>query len=50
MNASATGAALGIARQTVASRLRAAEERLGRPLEGCAAQLETALRLDALGD
>jgi PucR C-terminal helix-turn-helix domain len=44
-NASSAGAALGIARQTVASRLQVAEERLGRPLEGCAAQLETALRL-----
>jgi hypothetical protein len=44
-NASSAGATLGIARQTVASRLQAAEARLGRPLEDCAAQLETALRL-----
>lgn len=44
-NASSAGAALGIARQTVASRLQVAEERLGRTLEDCAAQLETALRL-----
>jgi hypothetical protein len=44
-NASSAGAALGITRQTVASRLQVAEERLGRPLKDCAAQLETALRL-----
>jgi hypothetical protein len=49
-NASATAAALGIARQTVASHLRAAEERLGRPPEACAAQLEIALRVARLTD
>jgi hypothetical protein len=47
-NASSTAAALGISRQTVASRLRVAEERLGRPIEDCAAQLDTALRLGSL--
>jgi hypothetical protein len=47
-NASSAAAALGITRQTVTSRLQAAEERLGRPLEECAAQLETALRLAEL--
>jgi PucR C-terminal helix-turn-helix domain len=47
-NVSSAAAALGVTRQTVTSRLRAAEERLGRPLEQCAAQLETALRLAEL--
>jgi hypothetical protein len=49
-NASSAAAALGLARQTVASRVQIAEKRLGRPLAECAAQLETALRLAALGD
>jgi hypothetical protein len=49
-NASSAGAALGVARQTVTSRLRIAEELLGRSAEDCASQLETALRLAALGD
>jgi PucR C-terminal helix-turn-helix domain len=47
-NASSAAAALGVTRHTVASRLRTVEERLGRPLGECAAQLETALRLRAL--
>jgi hypothetical protein len=47
-NVSSAGAALGIARQTVSGRLQAAEKRLGQPLEACAAQLETALRLGEL--
>ena len=50
MNASSAAAALGIARQTVASRLQAAEKQLGRPLGPWASQLETALRLAGLGD
>jgi DNA-binding PucR family transcriptional regulator len=45
-NASATAAALGISRQTVAGHIDVVEEKLGRPLEEVAAQLETALRLD----
>jgi hypothetical protein len=49
-NATSAAAALGITRQTVTSRLRAAEEKVGRPLELCAAQLETALRLAELAD
>jgi DNA-binding PucR family transcriptional regulator len=49
-NASSAAAALGISRRTVASHLRIVEERLGRPLEDCAAQLETALRLAELDD
>jgi hypothetical protein len=47
-NVSSAGAALGIARQTVASRLQAAEARLGQPLRECSAQLETALRFAEL--
>lgn len=44
-NASSAAAALGIARQTVTSRVRVIEERLGRPIDGCAAELELALRI-----
>jgi PucR C-terminal helix-turn-helix domain/GGDEF-like domain len=47
-NASSAASALGIARSTVESRLRTVEERLGRPLHTCAAELEVALRLAAL--
>jgi hypothetical protein len=47
-HASATAAALGISRQTVNSRLRVAEGRIGRPVDTCAAEIETALRLDRL--
>jgi hypothetical protein len=49
-NTSSAAAALGIARQTVASRMRVAEERLGRPLAECGPQLETALRLAELDE
>jgi hypothetical protein len=48
-NLSSAAAALGIARQTVASRVRAIETRIGRPLDGCVAELEVALRLRDLG-
>ncbi len=44
-NVSAAAAALGLARQTVASRLQTVERRLGRPLHACGAELETTLRL-----
>jgi hypothetical protein len=47
-NGSSTAAALGVSRQTVASRLRAIEERIGGPLESVAAQIEIALRLSEL--
>jgi hypothetical protein len=47
-NASAAAAALGISRQTVASRLQAIEGRIGQPLEACGAEVETILRLDGL--
>jgi hypothetical protein len=49
-NASSTANRLGVARNTVESRLREIEERLGRPLHTCSAQLEVALRLEALDD
>jgi hypothetical protein len=44
-NASSAAAALGVARQTVTARIRAVEERLERPIESCAAELEVALRI-----
>jgi hypothetical protein len=44
-NVSSAAAALGISRPTVASRLRTIEESLDRPLQACAAELETALKL-----
>lgn len=44
-NAAAAAAALGVSRQTVNSRLQQAEERLGRPLDSCAVEMETALRM-----
>jgi hypothetical protein len=47
-NASSAASALGVARGTVESRLRLVEERLGRPLHSCPAELEVALRLAAL--
>ena len=47
-NVSSTAAALGVSRNTVASRLRLAEEELGRSLPQCTAELELALRLARL--
>ena len=47
-NASSAAAALGVSRRTVASRLAAIEERLGRPVEAASAELETALRLEEI--
>jgi hypothetical protein len=47
-NASSAGAALGVNRRTIAARLLAIEERLGRRLDTFSAEIETALRLDAL--
>ncbi len=46
-NISSTAAALGVDRRTVSNRIRAIEELFGRPLKDIAAELETALRLDA---
>lgn len=45
---SSTAAALGVNRHTVASRLQAIEETLGRSLDTCAASLEAALHLHEL--
>jgi hypothetical protein len=47
-NTSSAAAALGVSRQTVINRLRAVEDRLDRPLNSCAMELEAALRLDDL--
>ncbi|HEY3435572.1 MAG TPA: helix-turn-helix domain-containing protein, partial [Solirubrobacterales bacterium] len=44
-NAASAAAALGIHQQTVANRLRAAEERLGHPVASRRVELETAMRL-----
>lgn len=46
-NVSSAAAALGVTRKTISSRLRSIEERLGRPIESCAAELEAALKLDS---
>jgi PucR-like helix-turn-helix protein len=46
-NAASAAAVLGVHQQTVANRLRAAEERLGRPVGARRVELETALRLRA---
>lgn len=48
-NSSSTAALLGVSRQTVTNRLRTIEERIGRPLIACTADLEAALRLDEDG-
>ena len=42
---SVTAAALGVTRQTIRNRLAAVEERLGRSLKGCMAEVEAALLL-----
>jgi hypothetical protein len=47
-SATAAGEAIGVTRQAVARRLRAVEESLGRSLAVCGADLELALRFDAL--
>jgi hypothetical protein len=49
-NAASAAAALGIHQQTVANRLRAAEERLRHPIGARRVELETALRLRGLLD
>ena len=48
-NISAAAAALGANRNTVANRLRAVEARIGRPVNECATELDSALRLSELG-
>ena len=49
-NVSSAAAALGVNRNTVASRLRAIEEMIGRPLTACGPEFEAALRLAELGE
>jgi hypothetical protein len=49
-NISSAAARLGVARQTVESHISTIEIRLGRRLPTCLAELETALRLEELGD
>jgi hypothetical protein len=49
-NAATAAAALGVDRHTVQRRLRKIEERLGRLLHTCYAELEVALRLQELGE
>lgn len=48
-NVSSAAAALGVNRHTVTNRIRAIEERLGRPLSSCAPEVNAALRLEDLG-
>jgi DNA-binding PucR family transcriptional regulator len=48
-NISSAAAALGVARNTVDNRLRTIEDRLGRTLHPCPAELEVALQLQELG-
>lgn len=48
-NSASAAAALRVTRQTVNNRLRVTEERIGRPLPGCANELEAALCLEDLG-
>ncbi len=45
-NASSAASALGVSRQTIGSRLRTVEERIGRNLDGCATEIEIALQMD----
>jgi DNA-binding PucR family transcriptional regulator len=47
-NASSAAALLGVHERTVANRLRAVEEHLGRPVSARHAELDTALRLHEL--
>jgi hypothetical protein len=47
-SATATGEAIGVTRQAVARRLRSVEEAIGSPLAACGAELEIALRFEAL--
>lgn len=49
-NISSAASALGVSRQTVGSRLRVVEEKLGRTLESCGAEVEVALRLEGSSD
>jgi hypothetical protein len=48
-NSSSAAAALGVSRQTVANRLKTAEQCLDQPLDQCADALQAALSLEELG-
>jgi hypothetical protein len=45
---SSAATALGVSRQTVSIRLRTIEERIGRSLDTCASEMDTALRMQEL--
>ncbi len=47
-NVSSAANALNVNRNTVARRIQAIEARIGRPLESCLAEIDTALRLEEL--
>jgi hypothetical protein len=47
-NASSAAAALGVDRRTVTARIASIEDRLGLRLDACSAEIEIALRLDAI--
>lgn len=47
-NSASTAAALCVTRQTVNNRLRAIEERIGRPISSCAGELEALIHLERL--
>jgi hypothetical protein len=49
-NLTSTAASLKVSRQTVSNRLSAVEERIGRPLNSVATEIDAALRLQALGE
>ncbi|HWA55293.1 MAG TPA: helix-turn-helix domain-containing protein [Solirubrobacterales bacterium] len=48
-NVSSAAVVLGVRRHTISDRLRAAEERIKRPLPSCLSELEVALQLESLG-
>jgi DNA-binding PucR family transcriptional regulator len=47
-NVSSAAAVLGVKRHTVTSRVRAIEEKIGRSLDTCTAEVEVTLRLQQL--
>jgi hypothetical protein len=49
-NSASAAASVGVTRQTVNNRLRVIEERIGRPLNACASELEAALRIEELAE
>jgi DNA-binding PucR family transcriptional regulator len=49
-NVSSAAAALGVSRNTVHSRLAAIEDSIGGPIDSASAEIQTALRLDRIGE